>query len=802
MAVGSASNSPIRLSGMNSTFDTEAIVKAMSLNTKYKIDSNQQKMQTIKWKQEAYRGVITKLNDLQTKFFNVTSSSNLKSRSLYNTFAATSSSSAVTANAFSSAIEGTYTLNVDKIATAAKISSESALTGRIELNFTEGDTAEKTVDITLGSDKRSFTYTDKADLNAQLAKAFGTSVEGGARVYIDGNDNLLATGNSTLVVTDKNNIIVNGTVSNKITTTSELSQLNFNTPLVGDKFEFSVNGVDFSFDSSTTLGRVMSEVNSSSAGVKMTFSSVSNTFTMTANQTGGGDNIRLEQTQGNILSMLFGVEGSQNVTSKSINSDTIASTAVDVSTFNKNDFLGKSFILNVGGTDVEIAIDSDAKLTSFSDVAAHINTKIKDAKLDSDIKLSVETKTDADTNVTSSVLSFTIADKTKVTLAGDDDGAMAALGFGVGATNAETTTNTTIADAFGVSSSGTITIGAHTMAIDGSTTVEDLMNEFAGFGFAFDENSGRFALAGGDFSSTGSGSLLMQNLLGTSSYSAAATNSVTLGSNAKFTINGEQIEDASNTFVYSGISLTMTKAAEGQGDITVGVNRTGDTAFDSIKSFVEAYNTLLNDLNTEISKKPDSKYTPLTDEMKEGMSESEIEKWEKVAKEGLLYSDDTIEKILSSMRTAINKSVNGLSLSQIGISVSSAWTDKGKLEIDDAKLRAALMEKPDAVAELFTNAEDGLAVQVDNIITKATKSTGVYEDKGTLVQIAGLATGTSALENKLTKQLAAFQKIVDTLKERYENEQDKYWRQFTAMETALSSLNSQSSYLTSMFSSM
>ena len=184
------------------------------------------------------------------------------------------------------------------------------------------------------------------------------------------------------------------------------------------------------------------------------------------------------------------------------------------------------------------------------------------------------------------------------------------------------------------------------------------------------------------------------------------------------------------------------------------------------------------------------------------MSESEIEKWEKIAKEGLLYSDDTIEKILSSMRTALNKSVNGLSLSQIGISVSSAWTDKGKLEIDDAKLRAALMEKPDAVAELFTNAEDGLAVQVDKIIIKATKSTGVYEDKGSLVQIAGLATGTSALENKLTKQLAAFQKIVDTLKERYENEQDRYWRQFTAMETALSSLNSQSSYLTSMFSSM
>ena len=97
------------------------------------------------------------------------------------------------------------------------------------------------------------------------------------------------------------------------------------------------------------------------------------------------------------------------------------------------------------------------------------------------------------------------------------------------------------------------------------------------------------------------------------------------------------------------------------------------------------------------------------------MTEKEIEKWEEKAKQGLLKGDTYLDTMLSKMRAAFfdpvkrNFSDNpydtnniGIRLTDIGLSTSSDISQRGKIIIDEAKLKEALKNNPDKVAELFT----------------------------------------------------------------------------------------------------
>ena len=48
-----------RMTGLASGLDIESLVKAGTANTKNSLDKRKQKLQTLQWKQEAYRSVIT-----------------------------------------------------------------------------------------------------------------------------------------------------------------------------------------------------------------------------------------------------------------------------------------------------------------------------------------------------------------------------------------------------------------------------------------------------------------------------------------------------------------------------------------------------------------------------------------------------------------------------------------------------------------------------------------------------------------------------------------------------------------------
>jgi flagellar hook-associated protein 2 len=217
---------------------------------------------------------------------------------------------------------------------------------------------------------------------------------------------------------------------------------------------------------------------------------------------------------------------------------------------------------------------------------------------------------------------------------------------------------------------------------------------------------------------------------------------------------------------------------------------------DNIKNFVKDYNALVDLLHGMTNEEVFKDYEPLTETQRAAMSESQVKLWEEKAKAGQLYNDSTVNKILSSMREAFLASSDGFSLFNMGITYGgvNSWKENGKLTIsDEAKMKATLEAQPDRVRDFFTNASNGVATKLDKIIDNAVRTTGGAGHRGSLVELAGWPSTLSEKENSIYTQMANYNKRITQLKTMLTNEESRLWKQFTAMETALSKLNEQSS---------
>ncbi|MEK9197501.1 flagellar filament capping protein FliD [Ureibacillus sp. 179-F W5.1 NHS] len=227
-----------------------------------------------------------------------------------------------------------------------------------------------------------------------------------------------------------------------------------------------------------------------------------------------------------------------------------------------------------------------------------------------------------------------------------------------------------------------------------------------------------------------------------------------------------------------------------------------DDMVDKIKKFVETYNGLVTTINSKLKESYDRNYPPLTDEQKEEMSEDEIEKWEAKAKSGLLRNDSILTNGLYGMRSSFMNSVAGLgdatmdSLAEIGITTSSTYSDGGKLVIDEDKLRSAIEKNPDQVASMFTQTgsvtkdENGKTVDSRGIAQRLRDE--LKEFTTDIEKKAGKSTSTNdtfTLGKRLNEVDSSIKRWLDKL----ENIEERYWRQFTAMESAINKANSQAS---------
>jgi flagellar hook-associated protein 2 len=271
----------------------------------------------------------------------------------------------------------------------------------------------------------------------------------------------------------------------------------------------------------------------------------------------------------------------------------------------------------------------------------------------------------------------------------------------------------------------------------------------------------------------------------------------TSGIDASFSINGLATTRKTNTFTISNItySLKQTTATP----ITISSSSDTDTIFNTVKSFVDKYNDVIGKVNGKMSETRYRDYSPLTDDQKSAMKDTDIANWNAKAQSGLIRNDSILTSALTSMRTSLFTPVSNPAssssiklLSDIGITTSSDYLANGKLEIDETKLKKAIQNDPNGVANLFTSTgstddQNGLAVRLKNMLQSTIKNVALKAGKATSTP-TGYSLGKNLID--LNSRISAFE-------DRLKGTEDRYYRQFNAMEQAVSKSNQQISSLMS-----
>ncbi|MFB9276277.1 flagellar filament capping protein FliD [Cohnella cellulosilytica] len=282
----------------------------------------------------------------------------------------------------------------------------------------------------------------------------------------------------------------------------------------------------------------------------------------------------------------------------------------------------------------------------------------------------------------------------------------------------------------------------------------------------------------------------------------------TIGSTAKVVINGIAVERNSNTFTEDGVEITLN--AKSNGAISsLSIKSNTDSIVDSIMSFIKDYNDLLESVNNKLNEERYRSYSPLTSAQKEEMKDDEIKLWEEKARSGLLRRDPALTTMVDNLRLAMMTSVTidgaSVNLASFGIETGE-WQQRGKLVIkDEAKLRAAIEADPNAFEKLFTqqtketdtakknsatNPDNGLFNRLSNILM-----TGI-ESLSSKAGTSKVSTSKDAafLESSLiSEQLRMLNTRISDFNARMDRWETTYYKQFTAMETAMNRYQAQAS---------
>ena len=283
------------------------------------------------------------------------------------------------------------------------------------------------------------------------------------------------------------------------------------------------------------------------------------------------------------------------------------------------------------------------------------------------------------------------------------------------------------------------------------------------------------------------------------------------------------VEKSGNSFSIDGVNYTLTKA-NAAGDVTTSTNITitGNTqkTYDKIKGFIDKYNELVDKIGKKTDEKKQYKYLPLSDEQKKDMKEDEIKQWEIKAKEGLLKSDSNLGNMLSSMRSAFYEGVEGagISLSEVGLSTSPDTSQRGKIIIDEKKLKTAIETRGEQVANLFTkrstthssynpdytsserstrNKEEGIFQRINDVLKDYTRtSRNNNGKKGILIEKAGIKGDLTEFKSLLSEDIIRKDEKINEMVKTLAARENKFYLQFSRLEVAMNKLNSQSSWIT------
>lgn len=234
------------------------------------------------------------------------------------------------------------------------------------------------------------------------------------------------------------------------------------------------------------------------------------------------------------------------------------------------------------------------------------------------------------------------------------------------------------------------------------------------------------------------------------------------------------------------------------GTVNVTVSNDTSAVYDTIKEFITEYNSILKTMNTYYDAASASSYEVLTDDQKKAMSDDEVDKWNTKIKDSLLRRDSTLSGLISTMKTNMMGTVtasNGktYSLANLGITTSSKNYNEGGLlhikgdEDDDEfadstnTLMQMLEEDPDTVKEVLSGLASNLYDSLNKKMGTSTLSSALtfYNDK------------------EMASQLSDYKKEISDWESKLSDMEERYYSQFSAMETALAKIQSQQNTLSS-----
>ena len=280
------------------------------------------------------------------------------------------------------------------------------------------------------------------------------------------------------------------------------------------------------------------------------------------------------------------------------------------------------------------------------------------------------------------------------------------------------------------------------------------------------------------------------------------------GCDSEIYLNGIKYTGSSNSYSINGLNITAQVVTDTDGKASdanaISITTSTDTQgiYDKIKDFLSQYNSLINEITSLYNADSAKGYEPLTDDEKDEMSDTEVEKWEQKIKDSLLRRDDNLESLMSAMTSAMSGAVevNGkkMYLSNFGIKtlgyLNAPANQQNAYHIDgdedDAnssgnadKLMTAITNDPDTVINFMQGLADNLYKSVHTKMQSSSLSSiyTVYNDK------------------EMASEYSDYTDLIKKWEEKLQDKEDYYYKKFSSMETALSKLNSQTSSLSGLF---
>jgi flagellar hook-associated protein 2 len=284
------------------------------------------------------------------------------------------------------------------------------------------------------------------------------------------------------------------------------------------------------------------------------------------------------------------------------------------------------------------------------------------------------------------------------------------------------------------------------------------------------------------------------------------------GQDSEIWLNGAKYTSTSNDYNINGLTITAKKVTEDtnsdgvidDNDDGVSMTTKDDSSglYDMIKGFMKEYDTLINEMDKLYNATAAKGLAPLTADEKEAMTEEDVKTYETKIKDALLRRDSSLNTVASAFRTVMDAgyTVNGktMTLADFGVEKLGYFAaadnernayhingdeDDADVSILDNKLKSMIATDPSTVSDFFQ---------------KISKS--LYDTSKTLLKRQdGYKSGVTVYGDvKLQNDYNDYAKKIADAEEDLSDYEDKWYDKFTAMETALAKLQSNTSSITSL----